>query len=68
MKKRADGFLAEEYRAETTEIGDYIKELHEYLWRVVRVVLPHADGHLDDYIDIAMRELEARDKQERERK
>ena len=65
MKKRTDGFLAEEYCPDATEIGDYIKELHEYLWRVVRVVLPHAGGNLKDYLDIAMRELEARDHQER---
>ncbi|MEE9611964.1 MAG: hypothetical protein V3W19_11965 [Desulfatiglandales bacterium] len=60
MKERPEGFLAEEYCPDASEIGDYIKELHEYLWRVVYVVLPNAGGRLEDYIDIAMRELEAK--------
>jgi len=59
MKKRSDGFLAEEYCPDASEIGDYIKELHEYLWRVVYTVLPNAGGKLNDHLDIVMRELEA---------
>jgi len=57
MKKRTNGFLADEFRG-GTEVADYIRELHEYLWRVVRVALPNANGRLGDHLDIAMRELE----------
>lgn len=64
MKKRPTGFLSDEYCPDKSEVGDYIKELHEYLWRVVRVVLPNAGGRLGDYLDIAMRELEAATEQE----
>ena len=62
MKKRPDGFLAEQYCPDTSEIGDYIKELHEYLWRVVWTVLPHAGGHLSNYLDIVVAELEGKEK------
>jgi len=58
MKKRTNGFIAEEDISHDSEIFDYIKELHEYLWRFVRCVLPSANGTLTNYIDIAIRELE----------
>lgn len=58
MQNRSEGFLSEHYDPDT-EIGSYIRELHEYLWRFVRVTLPHASGNLNEYVDIAVREAEA---------
>lgn len=59
MKYRARGFLAQEKIDHESEIFDYIKELHDYLWRVVRVVYPGAGGSLDWYLDDVMNELES---------
>ena len=58
MKNRPKGFLAEEYCPDASEVGDYVCELHQYLWRVVWTVLPNAGGHLKDYVDICIHELE----------
>ena len=58
MKDRLDGFLSEEHIDHGGEIFDYIRELHHYLWRVVRVVSPGSSGNLDDYVDGAIDELE----------
>ncbi len=66
MKDRSKGFLADEYCPDVSEIGDYISELHGYLWRVIYVIPPNAGGKLQDYLDIAMRELEARNDQSKE--
>ena len=41
-------------------IFDYIVELHDYLWRVVRSQFPWASGTLDDYLDITIEALEHR--------
>ena len=60
MKDRPDGFLSDE-RIHNTEVFDYIRELHEYLWRFVRVALPGASGHLDDYVDKAIEKMERKD-------
>ena len=54
MKQRPEGFLAENKIAHDCEIFDYIKELHEYLWRFVRVEMPSANGCLDDFLDYAV--------------
>lgn len=37
---------------------DYLNELHDYLWKFVRIALPGAQGQLSDHLDIALRELE----------
>lgn len=58
MKKRPKGFLADQYCPDESEIGDYIRELHQYLWRTVNVVLPGAGGRLSDYLDICIQQLE----------
>jgi len=64
MKPRADGFLAHlygDYAAyQDDEVGDYIAELHEYLWRIVRAIRPGATGSIDEYIDGVVEELERR--------
>jgi hypothetical protein len=51
MKPRPNGFLAEDKISHDSEIFDYIRELHDYLWQFVRVFYPGASGVLDDYID-----------------
>lgn len=40
------------------EVSDYIKELEEYLWRVVRVAAPGAGGSLDTVLDNSVKKLE----------
>jgi len=54
MKKRPDGFLSSEIIDQDSEQFDYIRELHHYLWRFVRVHTPSANGKLDDYVDKAL--------------
>ena len=58
MKIRPSGFLAEDKINHDSEIFDYIKELHEYLWRFVRVQFPFAGGKLDKYLDVAIEQAE----------
>lgn len=57
MKERPKAFLADLSRG--SEVFDYIVELHEYLWRVVRSVEPGASGHLNHHVDRAIDLLEA---------
>lgn len=51
MKKRPDGFLAEKEISHKSEIFDYIKECHEYLWYFVRKENPNASGKLSDFLN-----------------
>ena len=51
MKKRPNGFLSKVDFDSDSEIADYIRELHWYLWGFVRAVMPGAGGHLNDYVD-----------------
>ena len=57
MKDRPYGFISDEHIDHDSEIFDYIKELHEYLWIVVRIVYPGASGSLGKYIDPALKYL-----------
>lgn len=57
MKKREGEFLAEQHIPHNSEVFDYIKELHMYLWQFVRCVTPGASGQLDDYVDDAVEKL-----------
>ena len=55
MIKRTPGFLSDNNISHNdSEIFDYIKELHEYLWRFVRVSIPRASGKLNDFVDVAI--------------
>jgi len=62
MKKRPKGFLAHLFgkasQERDREVGSYVQELHEYLWRVVRVARPGAGGNLNQCVDKAIEELE----------
>jgi len=58
MKKRPKLFLAENTISHKSEIFNYIRELHTYLWRFVRCAIPSASGKLDRYVDDAIEELE----------
>uniref|UniRef100_A0A6M3LWG3 Uncharacterized protein n=1 Tax=viral metagenome TaxID=1070528 RepID=A0A6M3LWG3_9ZZZZ len=60
MKIRPKGFLAKDKIDHDGEVFDYIRELHEYLWRWVYTVIPSASGNLNDYLDIAVKEAEHR--------
>ena len=55
MKDRPNGFLSNENIDHGSEQFDYIKELHEYLWRFVRSQIPGASGKLHDLIDEAIK-------------
>ena len=53
MKTRPYGFLAGE-----GEVEDYATELHGYLWRFIRTVMPLAGGHISEYLDRAIEQAE----------
>lgn len=54
MKKRPEGFLSKENLDLDSEIANYIRELHMYLWRFVHIVTPNAIGPLNDFVDKAL--------------
>ena len=58
MKPRPDGFLAQDKIDQDSEIFDYIRELHNYLWEYVRRVIPGASGWLNDYVDKGLKVLD----------
>ena len=62
MRKRPDGFLADDKIDHNGEIFDYIRELHDYLWDFVRVAFPYAGGNLHNWVDHALLELQHRNK------
>lgn len=58
MKKRQKGFLAEDKISHKSEIFDYIKEMHKYLWRFIRCAGVGEWGTLDKHLDDAIEKLE----------
>ncbi len=58
MKERAKGFLRDDLIPHDSEQFDYIRELHDYLWRVVRLADPSASGSLRDYLPHAIDMIE----------
>ena len=54
MKERPKYFLADDKIDHDGEIFDYIRELHDYLWRFVRAANPAASGSLSDFVDDAL--------------
>ncbi len=59
MKSRPQGFLSEESISHESEVFDYVAELHEYLWRFVRVARPGASGDLGSMLDEVIDSLES---------
>jgi len=59
MKTRPKGFISDEHISHESEIFDYIGELHDYLWRFVRVAKPGASGSLSDFVDTVIDGFEA---------
>ena len=57
MKPRERGFLDPKKLPE--EVFDYVRELHDLLWRVARIVNPGASGDLSDMVEDAIGVLEA---------
>ena len=59
MLPRPDGFLAHLYdigkpiEDRDRQVGRYIAELHDYLWRFVWAAIPGASGNLGDYLPSA---------------
>ena len=62
MKPRPLHFIADDKIDHDGEIFDYIRELHEYLWRFVHIAFPGAGGSLKNYVDPAIDKLEDNDK------
>lgn len=60
MKDRPDGFLSEQHIDQDGEVFDYVTELHEYLWKFVRILLPGASGNLRDFVDRALAEWDGK--------
>lgn len=60
MKKRQKGILSNDNIDHNSEVFDYIRELHEYLWKFTRCEFPGAGGQLSDYVDRALLKAEAR--------
>jgi len=60
MKNRPRGFIAEDKIDHNGEIFDYIRELHNYLWRFIRAVNPSASGLLSDYVDEVLDDIESK--------
>ena len=57
MRERQKYFLAEDKIDQNGEIFDYIRELHEYLWRFVRLFHPSASGSICDWIDETLNDV-----------
>ena len=60
LRPRSPGFLADCNLPHGSEQFDYVKNLHEVLWRFVKVEYPHASGVLSDWIPIALAAAERR--------
>lgn len=64
METRSRGFLAHLYDNPSVprdaEVGRYVTELHEYLWRFVRAEMPGASGNLGQFLDDAVSRAEQR--------
>ena len=60
MKPRSEGFLWDGAISHDSEQFDYIREIHDYLWRFVRTIKPGAIGYLSDYLDGAIELAESR--------
>jgi hypothetical protein len=58
MKQRPSGFLNPEYTPD--DVFDYVRELHEVLWRFVRAEYPNANGDLCLWIPPALTTAEHR--------
>ena len=59
MKERPKGFLSDAMISHDSEQFDYINELHNYLWRFVRLSIPGASGDLKKYLPVVLEMLEA---------
>lgn len=60
MKDRPHGFLRNDELGHDTEAFDYVRELHDILWRFVRAEIPSASGQLTDWIPAALAQSESR--------
>ena len=60
MKDRERGFIGEDKVDHNGEVFDYIAELHEYLWRYVRLFVPSASGSLSDWVDCVLDDVESK--------
>ncbi len=67
MKKRASGFLSKD-KILDSEVFDYIQELHDYLWQFIFCPMPWASGKLEEFVDIALKQIQLKFIDERREK
>ncbi len=60
MEPRPKGFLSHANVDHDSEVFDYIKELHDYLWTIIRAVTPGSGGSLDGHLDDCVAKLTER--------
>ena len=58
MKSRPKGFLSDKTIDHDSEPFGYIAELHDYLWRFIRVINPSASGRINDFLDDTIEKAE----------
>lgn len=58
MKDRPQGFMSKEKLDHDGEIFDYIRELHDYLWRFIRISCPRASGPLGEWLDKTLEDID----------
>jgi len=59
MKQRPKNFLGEDKIDQNGEIFDYIRELHQYLWKFVYIYYPGAGGSLDEWLDVTLNNVKS---------
>jgi hypothetical protein len=57
MKKRPDGFLANDKIAHDSEVFDYLQELHLILWEFCRYFRPGCGGSLSAWLDTVLADI-----------
>ena len=62
MKDRPKGFLSNENIPHNSIQFEYLVELHEYLWRFIRVHIPGASGKLNELLGKAIEIAETKSK------
>ena len=58
LKRRPEGFLSPKHVPD--EVFDYVRELHDILWRFVHAEYPGASGQLNHWIPPALTTAEHR--------
>lgn len=62
IKDAPEGFLKEYFTVPSKDevVADYIRELHDLLWRFTKLEFPWASGDLKDFVENALQSAEHR--------